>query len=357
MRICYSPSPVKAGKWSEWRAGHWHVYRTDSEAAPVPRGATEIRRGEELPVSDEEIQQGIAGQAGIGASLAADIVRGIRYDPGTHDWKAWAAPLHLTADEASQAYVDAMTAPKTIHSHIVLRPCHSADGWFAWIGLGSLIDAILRPDLSARWDTRDEAIGAAFSVITDVRRQCWAEIEQLLDGWDSEAIQQIRDGRVPVIFGVVPWSQLIAVHEGDSAGTSSWDLPVVERLPDGAAIEPIEARRESECNPAARKAALRARKRYRRSKRVQRKGAAELGSQIASALVCAGCTKPDGSLSTYQAEQRTGINNRNIAQIVSGETSPSVETLNRIFEAIGWEVTVIFRPKGGKPAGKPEKAG
>ncbi len=73
--------------------------------------------------------------------------------------------------------------------------------------------------------------------------------------------------------------------------------------------------------------------------------AKELGQLIAAALIRAGCTKRDGSLSTYQAEQRTGVNNRNIAQIVAGEVSPSVETLEKLFGAIGWEVTITFTPK------------
>ena len=273
MRICYSTSQVEnPGAWRLWRAKHWHVYRTTDADAPVPDGAIEISRGELLPVSDAEIRRVTAGEYPFGEPIdteyAADIVRGLRHDPGTHDWHAWMAPIHLTAEEAADIYADAMTRPKTLHSHIVLRPCHSADGWFAWIGLGSLIDAVLKPDLSARWKSRDQALAAAYSAIAEARRECWAEIEHLLCDWDIEAINHIREGRVPVAFGVVPWSRVIYVHEGDSAGTSSWALPVVERLDGAAAIRRVKARRESECDRAERRAALRARKseRNRRNK-------------------------------------------------------------------------------------------
>lgn len=340
MRICYATSPLKdSGHWFPWRAKHWHVYRTTDADAPVPAGATEISRGEELPVAEKEIEQGIAGQAGIGDALtadqAADIVRGLRHDPGTHDWYAWVAPIHLTKEEASQAYVDAMTSPKTIHSHIVLRPCHSADGWFAWIGLGSLIDAVLKPDLSARWKSREQALAAAYSAIAEARRECMAEIKRLLDGWDPEAIDHIREGRVPVAFGVVPWSRVIYVHEGDSAGTSSWDLPVVERLDGAAAIRRVKARRESECDRAERRAALRARKseRNRRNR-----------GTIASWLRRAGYVRDGGEVDILKAAEALGIDQKNLRQYLAGEISPSVETLERIAKAIGWQVRVSFEP-------------
>ncbi len=351
MRICYASSAIEeAGQWMPWRSRHWHVYRTESATAPVPEGATEIHRGDELPVSDGEIQDAIGDLAGLGQALtpdqAADVVRGLRNDPGTHDWYAWVAPIHLTADEASQAYVDAMTSPKTIHSHIVLRPCHSADGWFAWVGLGTLIDAILKPDLSARWSSRERAIQAAFTAIVEVRRECMAEIERLLDGWDLEAVEQIREGRVPIAFGVVPWLQSIMVHEGDSSGTSSWDLPVVERLSDHDLIDPVEARRESECDPAERRASLRQRKndRNRRNK-----------GTIASWLRRAGYAR-GSEVDVTRAAADLGIDQKNLRQYLAGEISPSIETIQRLAKTIGWEARLTFEPADpGIVRSSPEK--
>lgn len=74
--------------------------------------------------------------------------------------------------------------------------------------------------------------------------------------------------------------------------------------------------------------------------------ATELGMLIASALIRAGCTKRDGTLSTYRAKQRTGVSDRYIMRIVRGEVSPSIDTLERLFDAIGWEVVVSFFPRG-----------
>ncbi len=340
MRICCAKSPIeKHGVWRLWRAKHWHVYRTIDATAAVPEGAVEIYRDWELSVSDAEIQRIVAGEAQfgepIGAEYAADIVRGLRHDPGTHDWYAWVAPVTLTAEEAGLNYVDAMTRPKTIHSHIVLRPCHSAPGWFAWIGLGSLIDAVLKPDLSARWKSREQALAAAYSAIAEARRECMEEIERLLDGWDPEAVDHIREGRVPVAFGVVPWSRVIYVHEGGSVGTSSWDLPVVERLDGAAAIRRVKARRESECDRAERRAALRKRKseRNRRNK-----------GTIASWLRRAGYVRDDGEVDILKAAEALGIDQKNLRQYLAGEISPSVETLERIAKAIGWQARVSFEP-------------
>ena len=72
--------------------------------------------------------------------------------------------------------------------------------------------------------------------------------------------------------------------------------------------------------------------------------AKQLGTLVATALVRAGATKRDGTLSTYRAEKMTGINSRNIGQIVAGKVSPSIETLERLFRPIGWEVAVSFFP-------------
>lgn len=74
-----------------------------------------------------------------------------------------------------------------------------------------------------------------------------------------------------------------------------------------------------------------------------------LGPLVANALIRAGCVKRDGeTLSTYRAAQLTGVNSRNIGQIVAGDVSPSIETLERLFQPIGWEVAVSFFPRNQK---------
>lgn len=71
----------------------------------------------------------------------------------------------------------------------------------------------------------------------------------------------------------------------------------------------------------------------------------ELGLLIQRALVKAGCTGRDGkTLSTYRAEQLTGVDSKSIGRILSGQVSPSIETLEKLFQPIGWEVAVEFFP-------------
>jgi len=78
---------------------------------------------------------------------------------------------------------------------------------------------------------------------------------------------------------------------------------------------------------------------------------AELGLLIERALVKGGCTRRDGkTLSTYRAEKLTGVNSRDIGRILSGQVSPSIETLEKLFEPIGWEVAVSFFPRRKKSA-------
>lgn len=72
----------------------------------------------------------------------------------------------------------------------------------------------------------------------------------------------------------------------------------------------------------------------------------ELGLLIERALVQAGCTGRDGkTLSTYRAEKLTGVDSKSIGRIVSGQVSPSIETLEKLFQPIGWEVAVSFFPR------------
>jgi len=72
----------------------------------------------------------------------------------------------------------------------------------------------------------------------------------------------------------------------------------------------------------------------------------DVGLLISAALVRAGCTGRDGkTLSTYRAAKLTGVNSRDIGRIISGQVSPSIATLERLFQPVGWEVAVSFFPK------------
>lgn len=52
-----------------------------------------------------------------------------------------------------------------------------------------------------------------------------------------------------------------------------------------------------------------------------------------------------GYQSTYAAAKAMGIDNRWLGQILAGQVSPTVDTLEKLFEAIGWDVTITFTPK------------
>jgi transcriptional regulator with XRE-family HTH domain len=72
----------------------------------------------------------------------------------------------------------------------------------------------------------------------------------------------------------------------------------------------------------------------------------DLGLLISTALTKAGCVGRDGkTLSTYRAAKLTGVNSRDIGRIISGQVSPSISTLERLFNAVGWEVAVSFFPR------------
>ena len=71
-----------------------------------------------------------------------------------------------------------------------------------------------------------------------------------------------------------------------------------------------------------------------------------LGLLISAALTKAGCTGRDGkTLSTYRAAKLTGVDARDIGRIISGQVSPSISTLERLFAPVGWEVAVSFFPR------------
>jgi len=52
-----------------------------------------------------------------------------------------------------------------------------------------------------------------------------------------------------------------------------------------------------------------------------------------------------GYQSTYAAAKAMGIDNRWLGQILAGQVSPTVDTLEKLFNAIGWEVVITFTPR------------
>lgn len=79
----------------------------------------------------------------------------------------------------------------------------------------------------------------------------------------------------------------------------------------------------------------------------------QIAALIASWLRLAGYTRGDG-VDVIRAAKAIGIDQKNLRQYIAGEISPTIDSLERIAGAIGWEVTVIFEPKG-KPAGRRRK--
>lgn len=72
----------------------------------------------------------------------------------------------------------------------------------------------------------------------------------------------------------------------------------------------------------------------------------DLGLLIQAALTRAGAVGRDGrTFSAYRAAKLTGIHSRDIGRIISGQVSPSIATLERLFDAVGWEVAVSFFPR------------
>ena len=52
-----------------------------------------------------------------------------------------------------------------------------------------------------------------------------------------------------------------------------------------------------------------------------------------------------GYQTTYAAAKAMGIDNRWLGQILAGQVSPTVDTLEKLFHAIGWQVTITFTPR------------
>lgn len=74
-----------------------------------------------------------------------------------------------------------------------------------------------------------------------------------------------------------------------------------------------------------------------------------LATLIAAALIRAGCKKRDGRLNTLKAEKLTGVDNRTIGRIVAGEVSPTLDTVEKILDAAGWEIRFVPRRRKKLP--------
>lgn len=64
-----------------------------------------------------------------------------------------------------------------------------------------------------------------------------------------------------------------------------------------------------------------------------------IATLLRSALAAAGYQ------TTYAAAKAMGIDSKWLGQILAGEVSPTVDTLEKLFHAIGWEVTITFTPR------------
>ena len=52
-----------------------------------------------------------------------------------------------------------------------------------------------------------------------------------------------------------------------------------------------------------------------------------------------------GYQTTYAAAKAMEIDSKWLGQILAGEVSPTVDTLEKLFHAIGWEVSITFTPR------------
>ena len=64
-----------------------------------------------------------------------------------------------------------------------------------------------------------------------------------------------------------------------------------------------------------------------------------LSTLLRSAIAAAGYQ------TTYAAAKAMEIDNKWLGQILAGQVSPTVDMLEKLFEAIGWDVTITFTPR------------
>jgi len=55
--------------------------------------------------------------------------------------------------------------------------------------------------------------------------------------------------------------------------------------------------------------------------------------------------KRAGHKTIYSMAKATGLSSGQLSELEAGKYSPSVDTLEKIFAAINWEVAVTFRPR------------
>ena len=68
-------------------------------------------------------------------------------------------------------------------------------------------------------------------------------------------------------------------------------------------------------------------------------------SRTAIATLLRSAIAAAGYQSTYAAAKAMGIDSKWLGQILAGEVSPTVDTLEKLFHAIGWDVTITFTPR------------
>ena len=69
----------------------------------------------------------------------------------------------------------------------------------------------------------------------------------------------------------------------------------------------------------------------------------QIAALIASWLRRAGYVRDDG-VDVMVAARAIGIDQANLRKYLAGETSPTIDTLDRIAGAIGWRVGLVFEP-------------
>jgi transcriptional regulator with XRE-family HTH domain len=81
----------------------------------------------------------------------------------------------------------------------------------------------------------------------------------------------------------------------------------------------------------------------------------EIAALLASWLRRAGFRRGEG-VDVIAAAKAVGIDQKNLRQYLAGETSPSIDSLERIAAAIDWEVVVSFLPAKRRRRKKPPPA-
>lgn len=66
------------------------------------------------------------------------------------------------------------------------------------------------------------------------------------------------------------------------------------------------------------------------------------------AILIQAALKKAGHESVYSAAKAIEMDSKQLWQIVEGKVSPSIDTLERIFQPLGWEVTVNFFPHNSR---------